>query len=193
MSSGADLRDAELVLTGQVVVAAGADGLETAEAVAIGRGRVLGVGARDEVLDAARRAQVIRMDDAAIVPGLHDFHLHLVGMARARRIVDLSGARQMDDVIERLAPVARSLAHGDWLQGQGWSAEALDRTQLDRLERHLAGRPTLLMSHDHHSAWASRTALAIAGVSDETADPPGWAPGAPARWRPRRHPPRTGR
>ena len=113
------------------------------------------------------------MDDAAIVPGLHDFHLHLVGMARARRIVDLSSARQMDDVIERLAPVAGPLAHGDWVQGQGWSAEALDRTQLDRLERHLAGRPALLMSHDHHSAWASRAALAIAGLSDETVDPPG--------------------
>ena len=170
----ADLRAAELVLAGQVVVAAGAAGLETAEAVAIGQGRVLAVGARDAILEAASRAEVIRADDAAIVPGLHDFHLHLVGMARARRIVDLSGARGMDELLERLSPMAeKRLPPRQWLGGQGWSTEALDRAQLDRLERLLAGRPALLMSHDHHSAWASRAARAAAGVSDETPDPPG--------------------
>jgi predicted amidohydrolase YtcJ len=163
---------ADLVVVGQVVVAAHAGGLETAEAIAIGGGRVLAVG-RSEVLDQAPRARIIRADDSAIVPGLHDFHLHLVGMARARRIVDLSGARTIDEILARLAPAAAPLAKGEWLRGDGWSAEALDRHQLHRLEDLVAGRPALFFSHDHHSAWASAAARAVAGVTDTPLDPAG--------------------
>jgi predicted amidohydrolase YtcJ len=164
---------AELVLVGQVVVAAGPTGVETAEAVAIGGGRVLAVGDWRDLTQAAPRARALRFDDAAIVPGLHDFHLHLVGMARARRVVDLSEAGTMDQIVGRLAPAAARLAAGEWLLGDGWWSEALDRRQLHRLEELLAGRPGLLKSHDHHSAWASRAALALAGVTDATSDPAG--------------------
>ncbi|HLY36005.1 MAG TPA: amidohydrolase [Candidatus Limnocylindria bacterium] len=162
-----------LVLVGQVVVAADATGLETAEALAIGGGRVLAVGGRREIVEAAGGARVVSADGATIVPGLHDFHLHLVGMARARRIVDLSGASTMNEVVERLSPTVARLGAGDWVRGDGWSSEALDRRQLHRLEDLLAGRPALLRSHDHHSAWASFAAREVAGVGETTLDPAG--------------------
>jgi predicted amidohydrolase YtcJ len=164
----------DLVLTGQVLVAARPDGIETAEAIAISKGRVVATGARAEILDlAGPGTRTLRFDDTAVVPGLHDFHLHLVGMARARRIVDLSSARSMDEIIERMAPAAVQVGPDEWLRGDGWWTEALDRGQLDRLEAALAGRHAFLKSHDRHSAWASRAGLARAGIGQASPDPPG--------------------
>lgn len=164
---------ADVVITGQVVVAAGSAGLETAEALAIGGGRIVAVGSRQEILEGASGARVIRADDAAIVPGLHDFHLHLVGMARAARTLDLSPARTMDAVLDLVATAVAGSAAGEWLHGEGWWAEALDRAQLGRLEALVAGRPAFLTSHDRHSAWASGAALTVAGVGAGVVDPPG--------------------
>ncbi|TME33824.1 MAG: hypothetical protein E6I62_03605, partial [Chloroflexi bacterium] len=79
-----------LVVTGQIVVAALPDGLQTAEAIGIADGVVMIAGSAGDVRDAAAPgARQIDAGPFAIVPGLHDFHLHLVGMARARRIADL--------------------------------------------------------------------------------------------------------
>jgi hypothetical protein len=164
----------DLVLTGQVLVAARPDGIETAEAIAIGEGRVLATGGRRAILDlAGPGTRTLRFDDAAVVPGLHDFHLHLVGMARARRVVDLGAARTMDQILERMSQAVRATAAEEWVRGDGWWAEALDRAQLRRLEAMLEGRPAFLKSHDRHSAWVSRAGLARAGISQATPDPPG--------------------
>lgn len=167
-------RAPRLVVTGQVVVAATAEGLETAEAVGIADGMVVAVGTRDEMQAAAAPgARIVRADESAVVPGLHDFHLHLVGMARARHTVDLAPCRDMDAILAAVAGAVAALPPDGWLRGQGWWTKALDRTQLYRLEEVVGGRPALLASHDHHSAWASRAAFRAAGVDEATTDPPG--------------------
>lgn len=165
---------ADLVVIGQVVVAARMDGLETAEAIGIADGVIVSSGTEREVLDAASAgARVIREPEAAIVPGLHDFHLHLVGMARARSIVDLTGCRAFDELVERVRPAAAALPPGAWLRGAGWAETTLDAHRLSVLEVAVQGHPALLESHDRHSAWASAPALQIVGASADTPDPHG--------------------
>jgi predicted amidohydrolase YtcJ len=165
---------ASLVVSGQVVLAAGRDGLETAEAIGIADGRVVSAGSEREVREAATPgARLVQAGARAVVPGLHDFHLHLVGMARARGVVDLEGARNMDALVERVASAAAHARPGSWVRGDGWHAESLVFSQLDRLEGILGGRPALLRSHDRHSAWASAAALRAAGVLANGADPEG--------------------
>jgi predicted amidohydrolase YtcJ len=165
---------ASLVLIGEIVVAAHADGLETAAAVGVADGRVVSAGSRRDVLDAAAPgARVIEAGDAAVVPGLHDFHLHLVGMARARLEVGLDDARRFDEVVGRAWAAAERLPADGWLRGRGWAESALAHAALDRLEAAAAGRPALLYSHDGHSAWASAAALGRAGIGAATPDPAG--------------------
>ena len=174
-----------LVVTGQIVVAALPDGLQTAEAIGIADGVVMIAGSAGDVRDAAAPgARQIDAGPFAIVPGLHDFHLHLVGMARARRIADLEDASDMDEVVARVAGAASTTSVGSWIRGDGWHAEVLAASQLDRLEAVLGGRPALLRSHDRHSAWASRGALTIAGVGPDATDPPGGRFERDARGRP---------
>ncbi len=165
---------ASLVLRGQVVVAALPDGLETAEAIGIAGGRVVSAGRDREVLEAAAPgATVIDVRHAAIVPGVHDFHLHLVGMARARRALQLDGAADYGQLLDAVARRAELLPAGAWLTGRGWSEASLVAAELGRLEVAVGEHPAFLVSHDGHSAWASAEARRRARLSPATPDPGG--------------------
>jgi predicted amidohydrolase YtcJ len=165
---------ASLVVTGQIVVSIEAGGVKTAEAIGIADGRVVAVGSRDEVLEGkAPAARLVAAGPAAVIPGVHDFHLHLVGMARARRAVRLSGVVSPAAFLAATRQAGAELVADAWLRGQGWSEALLAATPLEWLEDAVGDRPALLYSHDSHSAWASAAARRAAGLSAETPDPPG--------------------
>jgi len=165
---------ASLVVIGEVVVAAQPGGLERAEAIGIVDGRVSVVGGRADVMDVAEpNARVVDVGRHAVVPGLHDFHLHLVGIARARREVLLDDAPDFEAALTAVATAAERQSGDDWLRGRGWHESVLASGDLGRLGRALVGRPALIYSHDGHSAWASPGALQMAGIDRSTADPAG--------------------
>ncbi|MGZ8475009.1 MAG: amidohydrolase family protein, partial [Candidatus Limnocylindria bacterium] len=165
---------ADLVVRGQVVLEAHAEGLETAEAIAIAAGRVVAAGPTEDVLAAAGPgARVVDVRDRAVVPGLHDFHIHLVGLARAQRDISLDGAADVREVAARVREAATRALPDAWLTGRGWSEAQLAGVPLAALEEATGGRPAFLMSHDGHSGWASRAARAPAGLQASTPDPAG--------------------
>ena len=153
------------------MIAANPDGLEVAEAIGIADGRVVAVGRREEV-PAGGRARVIDVGDRAVIPGLHDFHLHLVGLARARREVPLDDVRDVGEIAERLSALAKGTAPDGWIRGRGWTdAQLVGGVAL--LEAAVDSRAVLLISHDGHSAWASSEARRRAGLDRATRDPSG--------------------
>jgi predicted amidohydrolase YtcJ len=163
----------ELVVCGDVIVEADGPRLVRAGALGIAGGRVVAVGDREELRAAAvRGATIHEFGDAAVIPGLHDFHIHLVGLARARAAVRLDDAADVHEVAARLREWAGRLGPGEWLTGRGWS-EAQLRAGLEPLREAVGERPAYLSSHDGHSAWASPAALGVAGISAATADPAG--------------------
>ncbi len=165
---------ADLVICGQVVVAAHPDGLETTEAIAIAGGRVIASGTRDDVLAAGGPgARVVDVRDRAVIPGLHDFHIHLVGLARARRDIAFDGAADVREVASRVREAASAAPPDAWLTGRGWSEAQLAGVPLAELEEATGGRPAFFMSHDGHSGWASAAARARAGLAGATPDPTG--------------------
>lgn len=165
---------ATTILTGQVVVSFGGERIQRAEAVGVADGLVVAVGSRDEVLEAAAPgARMVAAGSAAIIPGIHDFHLHLVGMARARRSVALGAVGTVDELLAELRGASGRLRPGAWLGGSGWREELLAGADLARLDEAVGERAALLYSHDGHSAWASSAALRAAGVVVASPDPPG--------------------
>ncbi len=162
---------AEIVIRGQIVLAANAEGLETAEAIAIADGRVIEVGRHDEVA-VPPGARLIDVRDSAVIPGLHDFHIHLVDLARSTLAVTFNDLPDGAAVVARLRAAAAELAPDAWVRGRGWSEQQLAGMS-SRLDEAVDGRPAYLMSHDGHSAWASRAALEMAGIRGEMADPDG--------------------
>jgi predicted amidohydrolase YtcJ len=163
-----------MVLCGEVVVAAASGGIETAEAVGIAGDRVVRVGSRREVIEAAARgARIEELGRAAIIPGLCDFHVHLVGLARARASVRLDDARGGVELVGLIRQAARRLAPDAWLTGRGWSEAQLASVTPAMLEDAIGSRAAFLTSHDGHSAWASAAARRVAHLDERTADPPG--------------------
>ena len=165
---------AGLLIRGTVVIEALPDRVETVEAIGIEGGRVVSAGSWSEVHAAARpRARVVDARPNAVIPGLHDFHVHLVGLARSRSHVQLAESADGADMARRLLDRAATLAAGEWLTGRGWNEAHLATLDTAALAAALGDRPAYVRSHDMHSAWASPAALALAGINEATADPTG--------------------
>lgn len=121
---------------------------------------------------AGPHTRVIDARGGTVTPGLADAHLHLLDWARARAEVDLAGARSADEAAARVADAARGTSGA--VVGRGWDAngwEGLPHRQA--LDAVVADRPVLLYSRDFHNLWVNGAALAAAGVTAATADPPG--------------------
>ena len=170
------MRDArpDLVVYGEILVAAEPAGPVRADAIGIVDGRVAITGSRHEVQAvAAPGARVIDAGPAAVIPGLHDFHIHLVGLARTRSGVLLDGAADEGEVLHRLRAFAAEREAGAWVTGRGWSHAPFTAIAPEALEAAVGERPAFLASHDGHSAWASAAARRLAGLSSSTCDPAG--------------------
>lgn len=162
-------------------VRTGDGGRPRATAFFVDGGRFVAVGDEDEAIAAARRAEaagrgVDTLDAAGrtITPGLIDAHVH-AGLAADRTLeLSLRGTRTRAAALERLAAAHAALPAGEWLVGSGQRAvewdEPADRAALDRVA---PGRPVFLAGSDAHGAWVSSAALAAAGVTRATPDPPG--------------------
>ncbi len=137
-------------------------------------GRILAVGPRARAT-AGRGAEVVRLRGFAW-PGLIDSHIHLEGLAERHLTLDLTGSRSLGETLRRVERWAGGLAPEAWVVGAGWYNDAWPEpafpSRLD-LDRAAGGRPALMRRKDGHSAWVSSTALKLARVRRDTADPPG--------------------
>jgi len=147
-----------------------------ADALRVRGGRVAAVGGARELL--AQRGAATRMLDArgaTVTPGMTDAHLHLLGWARARRELDLSGAPSSTAVVARVAeamavrPPATPVVVGRGWDANDWS-DPPHRAVLDCVS---GGCPVLLYSRDFHNLWVNSAALAALGVDRATPDPEG--------------------
>ena len=148
-------------------------------AVAIHHGRFIAAGRDADVLPlAGPETERVDLAGRCVTPGLVDAHVHFQSFALSRRRLDLSQARSLDDALDRIAAflAAAPLPGGAWLQGRGWNqanwpgGRFPTAAQLDRLAPHA---PACLRHHSGHAAWVNARALAIAGVTAQTPDPPG--------------------
>lgn len=173
-SGGEDAAD--LVLRGgRFYTVATPDVVEGSLAVRDGRIVFLGedrdadawVGADTEVIDLAGRA---------VTPGLIDAHSHLAGLGFSLAQVDLVGAESYEEVIDRVATAAEEAVPDAWIRGRGWDQNDWPSKAFPShrpLSEAVADRPVWLTRVDGHAALLNERALELAGITAETADPPG--------------------
>jgi predicted amidohydrolase YtcJ len=149
-----------------------------AEALAIGGDRILAVGSTAEVT-AAYRGEVVDLQGRMVLPGFHDAHTHPVSGGVQMLQCDLSGAATVPETLEMIAACHAETPAGegpgeDWLLGGGWNLALFpDANPHKRLLDEIVGdRPVMLDGADGHSSWVSSAALARAGVTADSADPP---------------------
>lgn len=149
----------------------------TARAVLISDGRILALGSEGRVQAAAAgmRAATLNLQGRAVVPGLADAHVHINYQGQAGFEVRLGAAATLEDAQRQIADRAATLAPGTWLKGGGWDHAAWGRrwpTRAD-LDAVCSLHPAALTRKDGHSLWVNSAALALAGVTAATPDPPG--------------------
>jgi hypothetical protein len=165
---------AELVFTNGAVYTV--DGARSwAEAVGVSGGRIVFVGT-----GAAAKAwigpstKVVDLGGRMLLPAFHDSHVHPISGGMEALECDLHGLETADAVLKAVGAYAAAHPEAKWIRGGGWDLTLFPQGNPSKalLDKVVPDRPVLLDASDGHSAWANSKALAIAGITKTTPDPP---------------------
>ncbi len=163
---------ADLILTGATVRTADRAN-PLAEAIAVGDGRILAVGAAEEIEKfRGRRTEVRDLGGAAVYPGFVDVHNHHA-IAGVTDLFELSFGTSLglDEILDLVRERAASLPEGAWITGGSWASTLMDELNTtaarERLDEAAGGRPVMLSDDSHHNRWANSAALRLAGISKD--------------------------
>lgn len=147
------------------------------EAVAVRAGRIVYVGPNSGVeAFTGPRTRVVSLPGRMVLPAFHDCHVHpLEGGVELGRLLLDSAATSPQVWLDRLAAYAREHPEKRWIVGGGWANPVFPEGNPGRklLDAVVSDRPVYLVTADGHSAWLNSAALAAAGITRETSDPPG--------------------
>ena len=147
-----------------------------AQSLAIRKGKIVAVGTDEQV--GRMRGIGTKMIDAGgklVLPGFTDCHIHFIegGFSLAR--VNLEGAKDVAEIQSRLKAYVDKHPDDKWVLGRGWNyamfaPETLpSKKYLDELFPVIA---VFLKGYDGHTSWANSKALALAGITKATPNPP---------------------
>lgn len=147
-----------------------------ATAVAIRGDRIMWVGRDDDALAwRGVETEMINLQGATVIPGLHDSHGHVGELGAAMSKVNLIGVRTPAEAIARVRAVADTAPPGSWILGQGWDEGAwVNRyPAAGTLSRAFPDHFVYLRGLHGFAAWANDSVLARADINDSTPNPVG--------------------
>lgn len=148
-----------------------------AQALAVADGRLIAVGSNEAVAQyVGQGTEVLDAEGRLIVPGFNDSHVHLLLGGRQLSELDLRSAGSEAAFAALIAERARSLPPGRWLRGGNWDHEEWPGGRLPTkaaVDRFTPETPLFVTRLDLHLALANSRALTLAGITKDTADPPG--------------------
>jgi predicted amidohydrolase YtcJ len=124
------------------------------------------------------RALLIDCAGKTVIPGFHDAHCHVVGYAESLVNVDLSpvSVRSVEDIILKIKQAASIVPAGSWIRCTGYNEFYLQGkrhpTALD-LDQATIAHPVKLTHRSGHANVLNTPAMAIAGITNESEEPPG--------------------
>ena len=173
---------AELVLTGGHVVTMDESSPE-AEAVAVGQGRILAVGSASEIASyVGAGTEVIDLDGRLVTPAFIEAHGHYLSLGNSKTILDLTTARNWDEIIAMVGAAVAVADPGVWIEGRGWHQEKWDVVPANSVEGNPVHdalsavspeNPVRLGHASGHAAFANARALEEAGIDASTPSPAG--------------------
>jgi predicted amidohydrolase YtcJ len=148
-----------------------------AEALAVTHGRIVAVGAAADLRPhIGRNTRVLDLKGRRVLPGFYDSHIHLLGSGLRLAEVALKDARDEAEFGERLRQFDRRLPRERWLLGGEWDHDHTFAGHLptaELIDKYVAERPVFLRRYDGHMAVANTRVLQLAGITEQTPDPPG--------------------
>lgn len=151
----------------------------TAEVVAVGDGRIRGVGFRHELpWMVGRTTRLVDCQGGTLLPAFHDAHCHLLALAASWLAVDCSpqNAGTVGELLALVQQRVETAGEGEWIRARGYHEALLEehrhplRWELDQAApRH----PVRLVHQSGHASVVNSLALERLGVTRDRNDPPG--------------------
>ncbi|EAA7245635.1 amidohydrolase [Salmonella enterica subsp. salamae] len=150
-------------------------------AIAVKNGWIIDVGENDEIQAyIGPQTQVIDLQGKLILPAAHDAHVHIGWLADSWRCVNCSAVRTLVALHTLLRERAAVTPPGQWIRACGLNpaviaecvAQNRPLTRQD-IDAATSEHPTILVLWDGHSCVVNSRALALAGITRETPNPPG--------------------
>lgn len=113
--------------------------------------------------------------DELIMPGFHDFHIHLFLGSLYADSVSLIDAKSELEVAQMVKEFADERPEDEWVFGFSWYHIYWDEKNLPHrstLDQLIPDRPVFLMNAEGHGAWLNSKALEILGIDENTPTPP---------------------
>lgn len=167
---------ADLVLTNAKVYTMDA-GRSWADSVAIHKGRIVYVGAREgiaEFLDDNTRH--VDLAGKMLLPSFQDVHIHPVSGGVSQLDCPLFDLETIGAVLESVAGCAEAKPDAPYIEGTGWGWGLFiggDGPRKELLDEIDSSRPIILGDSDGHTLWLNTSALEFAGITDDSPDPEG--------------------
>jgi predicted amidohydrolase YtcJ len=146
-----------------------------AQAIAVKGDRIVFVGtnvAAQRYVGTATR--VVDLGGKTVLPGFADAHQHLSGVGFREMTLNLEDTASIEDFLAKVKARVDQAKPGDWVTGRGWIETHWQppafptREQLDSVA---PNNPVILTRADGHASVVNSTALKLAGVDKNTANP----------------------
>ncbi len=154
-----------------------------ARAMAVRGDTIAAVGTEEEIRPyIGPSTRVIDLEGKLAVPGLIESHAHFTSLGETRRELDLTRAANWDEIVAMVADAVKKARPNEYILGRGWHQEKWNKTPSPNVERfptHDAlskvspDNPVLLTHASGHATIANAKAMAMAGITRATPNPPG--------------------
>jgi predicted amidohydrolase YtcJ len=156
-------------------------GAPRAQAFAIKGGRFVAVGTTDQIKGmAGKGTQTIDARQMTIVPGFTDCHNHAPGNTLLYEVL-VGNPYEVEfvtiaSIVEKLRARAQQTPPGTWVEGYFFDdTKVKDKRELDAsdLDEVSMDHPVVVRHRGGHTSYYNHKALAMAGISKNTPNPPG--------------------
>jgi predicted amidohydrolase YtcJ len=148
-----------------------------AEAVAVLNDRIAAVGSDADVMQwQGPRTRIVDAQGKRLLPGFNDAHVHFSDGGASLSAVQLTNVTSLKEFVQRIADYAAHAPKGEWIRNGEWDetkwspANLPTRQDIDAVT---PDNPVAIDRYDGHMLLANSKALALAGITAKTLDPPG--------------------
>ena len=137
---------------------------------------LLGLRCRDQRPREAEEHRIVDLKGKRVVPGFYDSHVHFLDGGERLSEVALKDAADEAEFGKRLKEFAAKLPRDRWILGGNWDHDRAFKGELptaELIDKYVPDHPVFMNRYDGHMAIVNSVALKLAGITAQTADPPG--------------------
>ncbi|MDZ7332020.1 MAG: amidohydrolase [candidate division KSB1 bacterium] len=170
-----------VLLNGKIITLE--EAMPEAQALAARGDIIVAVGSNEQMKRfVSSETRVIDLRGQLAIPGLIESHGHFMSMGQAKMRLDLTMAKNWDEIVAMVAEAVKNATPGEWILGRGWHQEKWDKIpqpNVEGLPYHFdlskvsPDNPVFLTHASGHAGYANAKAMELAGITKSTPDPDG--------------------